>query len=255
VVAFGHRLAGEGGLERVRVMQQDVAQFVDQRLDPGGFVHVGAHFHGLAGEGGATVRPVEVGRGVDQADGVAVRLDLCLDGVPQSVRGIAVEQSRAGWFGQLGTGGLFGGEDVLDPETAQRTAGLFGLTRVGRFAFPEWADRAVGCLRVAAGVGVRGEDLVPGLALVDGAAQRLPGVEPGDVGRGPRRGHLSFGERGVVLQVDQPGVGCRVGMQLRLQGEVVAPVGAGLDLGHRLFDPCLGQRDPVGGRLLGLFSG
>jgi len=44
-------------------------------------------------------------------------------------------------------------------------------------------------------------------------------------------------------------------MQLGLQGEVVLPVGAGLDLGHGLFDAGLGQRDAVGGLLLGLFSG
>jgi hypothetical protein len=81
-MAFRKRFALEGRGHSLRVTEDDVTQFVDQRLDPGCFVHVGPDFDGLAGEGGAAVRPVQVGRGVDQVDGVAAGGDLGGDVVP-----------------------------------------------------------------------------------------------------------------------------------------------------------------------------
>jgi hypothetical protein len=115
-------------LERGWIVEQAVPTFVDQRLRAGCFVHVGANLHHALVPGSAAIGPTNsLGRG-DQAHGIPAGGDLAHDVVPQAIWGLSVEQFRRGGFRERFAGRLFSGEDVLDPEAFENSAGLERLT-------------------------------------------------------------------------------------------------------------------------------
>ena len=105
---FGLDLLGRARkvLSRRPVVQQHVAGLVDQRLDHRGVVDVRAHHHGARPPVGLAVRTVDRPGVSNGADREASVFEQGHHRGTEPGGCLALEEGRAGWFGQVGAGGL-----------------------------------------------------------------------------------------------------------------------------------------------------
>ena len=218
--AADERLVAVGG-----VVQQDVSELVGEGLDGLGVVDVVADADGAGGEVGGAVGAVAVAA-VEGEAGVG---DEAGEGVPEPVGGVAFEQDGVGWLGQGLAGGLGDVPDVGDAVADEPGLGRGVVVLAG------------GGVGGGAAAQDRGEDGDAALALVDLAAEVLPGAVAGDaggVGAGGQDGDGVLERVGVEAAGDaQPALPVLAGAQLAdLVGEALVEGGeavlAGGGVGH-----------------------
>ena len=188
----------------VRPMHQHMPELVGESLHLRGVVHVRAH----GDLPGRVVRqPVRAAdhalvRHPQQLE--PLRRDLLRQTLAQTFGGFASEQPWRWPFGDRIAAGLGGVPDVGRAHADH--AGAHDLTGL-RLLTPVQTPPGVRIGRVRRGepASDRGEDLIPGLALLDLSAQLLPLLVSRDQG-GERFGHPAGLECGLVLLPDQADV-------------------------------------------------
>jgi len=210
------------GLLLIGAVHEDVGELVALGLHLRGVVHVRAH---------RDLASLEVRQPVRAADHALVRHPQQLEPLrpdplrqplPESFRRLPGEQPRFRFRREGVAGGLGDIPDVSRAHPDHLRA--HRLARLGLLA-PVQAPprRRIGRVRRREPAGDGGEDLVSGLAFADLAAELLPLLVPGDIGRERLRDPALL-ERGLMLFPDQQDVVEAPRAELRRKPQRVSPV-------------------------------